>query len=226
MMITVSGFKLGTRAHIKAKEDKKDSTFMDNIPRTINRFKAQHKTIIYAILAAPLSIILHEVGHALAEISVGYAEVFITYHSWGGKQPIGITSVDRAWINTGEPAASFLIIIACILLIRFKGKTVFPRVLGMLAPVQFMGTLLFILSSIIGLNGSKVYDAARAAHNLGISVFTASIPGSIVLIVSWIFFIRSFDENVRIRETLRVIGGGILGFLLWFTFIGQIIFPD
>lgn len=189
------------------------------------RVRRYFKWAFFAAIAGPISIVLHEIGHMSTALFLGYSNLFITYHSWGGKAPMGITSVERAWINAGGPIASFLIVMACICALCYRRELIFPKVLGFLAPVQFMGCLLFVTSSLLGLSGSKVYDAARAADNLGIPVFLASLPGTIVLVASWAFFIHSIEKNHRVKEILSIVIGGILGFILWLTVIGPIILP-
>lgn len=177
-------------------------------------------------MAAPLSIILHEMGHAFTAFLVGYTDLYIAYHTWGGNAPMGITSIDRAWISAGGPIASFLMIIISYLLMRYRRFPDFSRILGLMASIQFMGALIFTLSYLLGVSASTVYDSARAASHLGVSIFIASIPGSAIIIATWVLFMSSIEAEKRIRALWSIITGAFFGFLIWLTIIGPIILPD
>ncbi len=180
----------------------------------------------YAVFAAPLSIVLHEMGHAFAAYLVGYTDLYIAYHTWGGNAPTSITSLDRAWMSAGGPIASFLIIVVCLIALRYKLYPDFSRALGLLASIQFMGALIYVVSSILGASASTVFDSARVAGHLGVSIFITSIPGSLIITATWIFIVRSFDKMNRFRAFLSIIIGGSFGFLLWLTLFGPILLPD
>jgi hypothetical protein len=68
-------------------------------------YKLNTKLLGYTILAAPIIVILHEMGHTLAALIVGYSNLYITFRSWGGVAPSSITNLDRAWICFGGPIA-------------------------------------------------------------------------------------------------------------------------
>ena len=179
-----------------------------------------------ALLAAPLSIILHEGGHALTAMSVGFSGVYITFHSWGGRAPLNIEPWGRAMVCAGGPIASFLIVVVCYLMVRLRHNWDFPRALGMMAPVQFTGALIYVLGSVLGINAPTVFDSARVAYHLGTSIFITSIPGSVVLLTAWVFFIRSMDADNRVVTVLSVILGGVIGFILWLTLLGPLVLPE
>ena len=198
----------------------------DRLTGFIHKVRLDPKIMKYSIFAAPLSIVLHEMGHAFAAYLVGYTDLYIAYHTWGGNAPTNITSLDRAWMSAGGPIASFFITIICYIALRYKRYPDFSRVLGLLASIQFMGALIYVVSSISGASASTVYDSARVADHLGVSIFIGSIPGSLIITSTWIFFIRSFDKMNRLRALLSIIIGGSFGFLLWLTIIGPILLPD
>lgn len=186
----------------------------------------EKKIIFLAFLAAPLSIILHEIGHALAALSIGYNHLYITYHSWGGNPPLSVSAIDRAWISAGGPIVSFLIALVCYFLIRLRFDSDLLQVLGMLAPIQFSGALLFVIGSILGISASTVYDTARVANYLGTNIFLTSIPGSLILPITWYFFIHLIEKKKRQSVVLSLIIGGVAGFSFWLLLFGPILLPD
>jgi len=188
-------------------------------------YRINVKILLSSILAAPLSVVLHELGHAVTAISVGYSNVYITYHSWGGKMPIDILSVERALISSGGPIFSFLIAVVCVLIVLVNSNLIFPKALGILASVQFTGALIYVIGSIFGLNVSTVFDSARVAQYLNTSIFITSLPGSLVFIFVWIFFTKSLNKENRLADLSSIIVGGIIGFFIWFFVIGPIILP-
>jgi hypothetical protein len=109
---------------------------------------------------------------------------------------------------------------------RYRRFPDFSRILGLMASIQFMGALSFTLCSLLGISASTVYDSARAASHLGVSVFIASIPGSATIITTWTLFIGSIEAEKRIRAFWSIIIGALFGFLIWLTVIGPIILPD
>lgn len=187
-------------------------------------FKLNTKLLGYSILAAPISVILHEMGHALAAFLIGYSNLYITFRSWGGVAPSGITSLDRAWTSFGGPIASFVIILVSYRLIRTRYQDFF-RSLGLMASIQFVGAFLFVIGSILGIRPSSVYDSARAANYLGESIFLFSIPGSLIIVSTWVLFIKSIDNMSRKRDVITMIIGGFFGFVIWFIFVGPLILP-
>ena len=188
------------------------------------RFKLNTKLLGYTILAAPISVVLHEMGHALAAFLIGYSNLYITFRSWGGVAPSGITGLDRAWTSFGGPIASFLIILFSYGLIRTRYPDFF-RSLGLMASIQFVGAFLYVIGSILGIEPSSVFDSARAANYLGESIFLFSIPGSLILVSTWVLFIKSIDNMSWKRDVLSMIIGGFFGFVIWFILVGPLILP-
>jgi len=181
---------------------------------------------LFAFLAAPLSIVLHEIGHALAALSVGYNHLQITYHSWRGSPPLNVSDVGRAWISSGGPVVSLLLALVCYFLIRLWYESDFILALGMIAPVQFTGALLYVVGSLLGVEASTVYDSARVASYLGTNLFLTSIPGALFLPSIWYFYIQLIDKNNRVNTVSSIVVGGALGFIFWLSLIGPVIFPD
>ena len=189
-------------------------------------FRLDRRLLWQAILAAPVSIVLHEMGHAFFAYCAGYSGLYITFHSWGGQSPIGVSSIDRAWICAGGPIASFIIVVVCVFFTYYRPGFGFSWVLGFLAPVQFMGALFYVLGAFLGAGVSTAFNSARVAYQLGLSVFVASVRGSFVLVGSWLFFIRSLGVDSRRGKVLSILVGGFIGFLLWLTLFGPLVLPD
>ena len=194
--------------------------------KLLQKLRLDAQIIWHIVLAAPLSIVLHEIGHAFTAFLVGYSRLYITYHSWGGTPPAVVTSLDRAWMCAGGPIASFLIVAVSYLFLRKMVYPNFSRILGLMASIQFTGALTYVLSSIIGVNASTVYDSARVAGHLNTSIFLTSTPGSIVIVSTWILFVGSIEKDYRGKYVWNVLIGALLGFLIWLTITGPILLPD
>jgi hypothetical protein len=94
-----------------------------------------------------------------------------------------------------------------------------------MASIQFVGAFLYVIGSILGIETSSVYDSARVAYYLGESAFLFSIPGSLILVSTWVIFIKSVDNMSWKRDVLSVIIGAFIGFVIWFILVGPLILP-
>jgi hypothetical protein len=95
-----------------------------------------------------------------------------------------------------------------------------------MASIQFTGALVYVLNSIIGVNASTVYDSARVAYHLNASIFLTSVPGSVVIVSTWILFVSSIEREHRRKYVWNIVIGAFLGFLIWLAMIGPILLPN
>lgn len=180
---------------------------------------------LFSALAGALSIVLHEIGHALMALVLGYSHVRITYHSVDRVAPIDIQPWEKALTSEAGPIASLIIIIICYTVLRLWKPNIFIQALGMLAAVQFLGGTVYVIGALFGANPPTDFDSARFAQYLNISIIIPSLIEAISLIGSWILFIRLIAPPQRIIAVLGVISGGTLGIIIWLFLIGPLLLP-
>jgi len=183
------------------------------------------KWTFFAALAGPLSIVLHEVGHALMALVLGYSDVRITFHSVDRIAPVDIQPWERALTSEAGPIASLIIILLCYVIILIRRHSIPAKALGLVASAQFVGGLIYIAGAVFGAAPYTDFDGARFAQYLNISIFFPALVESLLLIGSWIFFVRLIDSSERKLAVLGVVSGGALGIVIWLTLLGPLLLP-
>jgi len=179
----------------------------------------------FATLAGPLSIILHEVGHALMALALGYSNVRISFHSVDRIAPVDIQPWERALTSEAGPLASLIIILLCCVIILIRRHSIFAKALGLVASAQFIGGLIYIAGTVFGADPPTNFDGARFAQYLNISIFFPALVEALLLIGSLIFFIRLIDSSERKPAVLGIVSGGALGIVIWLTLLGPLLLP-
>jgi len=183
------------------------------------------KWALFTALAGPLSIVLHEVGHALMALALGYSNVRITFHSVDRIAPVDIQPWERALTSEAGPLASLIIILLCCVIILIRRQSILAKALGLVASAQFVGGLIYVAGAAFGADPPTDFDGARFAQYLNISIFFPALVESLLLIGSWIFFIRLIDSSERKPAVLGVVSGGALGIFIWLTLLGPLLLP-
>jgi len=183
------------------------------------------KWAFFAALAGPLSIVLHEIGHAIMALAVGYSNIRIRYHSVDRIAPVDIQPWERALTCEAGPIASLVIVLLCCLIIQKRRHSKFAKALGMVAAIQFTGGLIYVVSLVFGAVPPTNFDGARFAQYLNISIFFPAFIESLLLIGSWMFIIGFINSSERKMAVLGVISGGALGIVIWLTILGPFLLP-
>jgi len=183
------------------------------------------KWAFFAALAGPLSIVLHEIGHAIMALAVGYSNIRIRYHSVDRIAPVDIQPWERALTSEAGPIASLVIVLLCCLIIQNRRHSIFAKAMGMVAAVQFTGGLIYVVSAVFGAVPPTNFDGARFAQYLNIPIFFPALVESLLLICSWIYIIGFINSSERKMAVLGVISGGALGIVIWLTILGPFLLP-
>jgi len=183
------------------------------------------KWSFFAALAGPVSIVLHEVGHALMALILDYSNVRITYHHVDRIAPENIQPWERALTSEAGPIASLVIILLCFAIVLIRKHSVFAKALGMIAAIQYMGGLIYFIGAVFGAAPPTDFDSARFAQYLNISIFFPSLVEVLILVGTWILFIKLINRVERIQAVIGIIIGGTFGILIWLTLLGPLLLP-
>ncbi|UCC16979.1 MAG: hypothetical protein JSU58_00030, partial [Dehalococcoidales bacterium] len=183
------------------------------------------KWAFFAALAGPLSIFLHEVGHALMAVALGYTNVRITYHSVDRIAPENIQSWEKALTSEAGPIASLVIILLCFAIVLIRKHSIFAKALAMITAVQFVGGLIYFVGAMFGAGPPTDFDGARFAQYLDISIFFPSFFEALILVGTWLVFIRLISRTERVQAVIGTITGGVSGIIVWLTLLGPALLP-
>ena len=183
-----------------------------------------------SVIAVPLGILLHELGHLLVYLVFGFQGAALHYSS-------ATYSVERAFwqqMNRGNVvvAASltplwkvgvatlagllvtYVVTLVCCVVAR-KSPHPFVIALGVFAPVRFLS----------GLSSRTGTDEAHLAVITGIPVLLLTFAGLLFLVLAWIWLVRSIPKDQRIISLGSLILGLALGIVIYFWGLGPRLLP-
>lgn len=194
-----------------------------------------------AVIAVPLGVLLHELGHFLAYWAFGFQGVALHYSSsthtvertfwqlvYRGDFPAA-ASVLPLW-KAGVGTASGILItclvtfVCCVLAAR-KNPHPLAIALGIFAPVRFLSGLPIILAALANKSVRASTDEVHLALLTGIPVRLPVIAGLLVLAGAWIWMARRIPKDHKWISLGSLISGLALGIFVYFWVIGPRLLP-
>lgn len=193
-----------------------------------------------SVIAVPLGVLLHELGHFLAYWAFGFQGVALHYSSathsvertfW---QLVYRGNIDAAasllppWKVGLATAAGILftcaVTFACVFAAR---KSPHPLViaLGVFAPVRFLSGLPTIPVVLSGKPVRAGTDEAHLAALTGIPVLLLIVAGLLILLLAWIWLIRRIPKDHRWLSLGSLVAGLAIGIFVYFSLIGPRLLP-
>lgn len=183
-----------------------------------------------SVIAVPLGVLLHELGHLLVYRVFGFQGIGLHYSS-------ATYSVERVFwqqVYRGNLAAAasltplwkvgvatvagllitYLVTLVCCVVAR-KSPHPFVIALGVFAPVRF-------LSGVASTRGS---DEAHLAVITGIPALLLTLVGLLFLVLAWIWLVRSIPKDQRLVSLGSLLPGVALGVVIYFWGIGPWLLP-
>ena len=194
-----------------------------------------------AIMAIPLAVLLHELGHFLAYWAFGFQGVALHYSSsthavetrfW---QLIYSGNVERAaallplWkagvATTAGILFTYLVTIGCCVFAAKKSPHPVVIALGIFAPVRFLSGIPTIVAALSGQRVSAGTDEAHLAALTGIPVLLLNVTGLLVLVLAWIWLLRRIPKDHKWISVASLVSGLALGIFLYFSVVGPRLLP-
>ncbi len=194
-------------------------------------------------VAAPLSIVLHELGHFAAYAAFGFPDPVLRYASvsWAGSgewttlfragDMAAAAALAEPWkVAVGAaagPVVSYLTAIVCVLAVRRSGPGPLSLVLGLglSAPGQGLGALMVLVINLFGGGFIGSQDEAWVASIAGISSSLTALPGVACLVLAPWFLVTAIPRGRRLRVVVPVAGGMVLGLFGWLGWLGPLLLP-
>jgi hypothetical protein len=194
-----------------------------------------------SVIAVPLGVLLHELGHFLAYRAFGFQDVALHYSS-------STHSVERTlWqlVFRGDFAAAAALLplwkvalgtaagilatcavtfVCCVLAAR-KNPHPLAIALGIFAPVRFLSGLPTIVMKLLLKPISVGTDEAHLAALTGIPLMVLSVAGLLVLVLAWNWLIRRIPRDHRWISLASMVSGLALGISLYFWVLGPRLLP-
>ena len=194
-----------------------------------------------AVVAVPLGVLLHELGHFLAYTAFGFQGVALHYASsthsvertlwqlvFSGKVEAAAALLPLWKVGlatTGGIVSTYLVTIACCIFAARKGPHPLVIALGVFAPVRFLSGLPAIVAIATGKRASTGTDEAHLAALTGIPLLLLNVMGLLVLVFAWIWLVRRIPKDHRWVSYGSLVSGLALGIFLYFFVLGPRLLP-
>ncbi|MDE2863481.1 MAG: hypothetical protein OXR05_00120 [Gemmatimonadota bacterium] len=195
------------------------------------------------VVAVPLAIVLHELGHFGAFVAFGLPDPVLRYASvswahsgeWVALFRAGDMAAAAALAEPWKmavtmaagPAVSYLTAIVCVFAVRRFGPGPLSLVLGLglSAPGQGLGALMVLAINLFGGGFIGSQDEAWVASIAGISSSLTALPGVVCVVLAPWFLVTAIPRGRRVRVVVPVAGGMVLGLFGWLGWLGPLLLP-
>jgi hypothetical protein len=188
----------------------------------------------FAALAAPLGLVLHELGHYLTyrafgftdvalhstSVSLGRGEIFWQFiraddfAAAANVYPLGQVALAAAM---GPLVSAFLTVMCC--LIASRKPHPFVVSLGLFSPLQFVGGLIYLPASFFRKLERASFDELNVARLLGIPVEIFILLGAFLLVGGTFWLLRCIPKGNRLFAVSAIIAGVIVGLGVYLTLL-------
>lgn len=180
---------------------------------------------LWAAFIAPLSIVLHELGHFTVYTLSGYpahlGPASVSLLPGTPAPPFVIAALGQA----AGPAVTVLLTLLATIMIRRRGPQAAWVALALTAPLRmivifvFLGVRLY-LAVIGGTPGEPNFDEFNLANTLGLPVVPFLMPFAAFFLFVWVMTLRAIPRGRCWLSLVAAIAGAALGAGLWATLIG------
>lgn len=193
-----------------------------------------------AIVAVPLGVLLHELGHFLAYLAFGFEGVALHYTSathalertfwqqvYRGDVAAAASMIPLWKVGIATAAGIFVTCVVTFVCCVWARKSHHPLAiaLGIFAPVRFVAGVSTIPALLSGRSVRAGSDEAHLAALTGIPLIVLIFAGLVFLALAWIWLIRSIPKDHRFVSLGSLVAGLILGVVLYFSVIGRLLLP-
>lgn len=194
-----------------------------------------------AVVAVPLGVLLHELGHFLAYWAFGFKGVALHYSSathtvertfwqlvYSGKVGAAASLLPLWKVGLATTAGivfTYLVTIACCIFAARKSPHPLVIALGVFAPVRFLSGLPTIFAALSGKRITAGTDEAHLAALTGIPLLLLNVTGLLVMVLAWVWLVRRIPKEHRWVSFGSLLSGLALGIFLYFFLLGPRLLP-
>ena len=182
-----------------------------------------------AALAAPLAIVLHELGHFVFAKGFGFPDVSFHFSSVNdGAEDAGYPLWQQGIKGLAGPAVTIALVVGFTVAARRYGPgplTVAPAFAAGVRAVILGGAYLLVRV----LHPERVsqgnFDELNAARRLGLPTDLVMAVSVLAVVAAWIYLVRLLPKTIRWKALGATAAGTIVGVVLWVSIIGPVVLP-
>jgi hypothetical protein len=194
-----------------------------------------------AVVAVPLGVLLHELGHFVAYWVFGFQGVALHFSSsthtvektlWqliyrgdfaAAASLLPLWKVGLA--TTAGIVVTYVVTIACCVFAARKIPHPLVIALGIFAPVRFLSGIPTIAMVLAGKTVNAGTDEAHLAVLTGIPLLLLNVAGLLVMLLAWIWMVRRIPKDHKWVSLVSLVVGLALGIFLYFELLGPRLLP-
>ena len=185
------------------------------------------KWVVAGVISVPVTIVFHELAHALMGVLLGHPNVQLHFASVSSDAKlVGAPLWQQGLVAGAGPFASALIVLVCWL--RARQKEVGPTVtaVALFAPFKYLIGIAFLFSILRGQDVSGAnFDEHTFATILGIPTVLVVLIGLSVFASTWYWFLKQIPPNFKLKVFLGLLIGFAVGLGLYMGIVGPMILP-
>lgn len=196
---------------------------------THSHWKSTHyvRWMVAAMVAVPLTILLHELAHALTGLALGHPDVVLHFASVSsGAEKAGAPLWELGLVAGAGPLVSAGMVFVCWRMVLNGSPEPFWVSVALFAPVKFLIGVAYIVALFTDRDVSgATFDEHTFATAFGLSPLMFVAAGLLVLGSSWYWFIARIPSASRWWSFASMLLGFVLGAGLYLGFLGPWILP-
>jgi hypothetical protein len=186
--------------------------------------------VAWCVLLAPITIVLHELGHYAAALWAGSPNPVLHY-SWTapGNMPAKRACTDGV-IGLAGPAVTIILALFACAWILARGPARWAFALAVCAVSRFVVAVPYTLINIVvrligGHLSAPAFDEHKAGTALGLSGDALLASTVVVLIGVLVFVGRKLPHGERSVAWTGLVSGTVLGWACWMLLVGPALLP-
>ncbi len=193
------------------------------------------------VVAAPVAVLSHELGHFLTFWALGLPGATLHYSSasWRDSDAFYrfVLSGDIAaaaelappWqaaagLGMGLAATYAVVLAACLLCVKWRAHPAIVAI-GYLSNIRIVAPVSIILLAAFGASVSSGCDECLLSLMTGVPLGVLTLLGIISLVASWWWLARYFPRGRRWTAVLSMCAGMLLGLVVYQSLLGPLLLP-
>ena len=193
----------------------------------ISRYPSWIYWVLFAALAGPIGIILHELGHFLVAHAFGFPDVVLHFGSVSdGAAETGAPQWQQGLQAGAGPLVTLVLLgICCGATVRFGAQ---PWIVGPGFAVGIRSALVglaYLSARLRGTYRTADIDELNFARSLDLSMDAVMATSTALVLVCWILLASSISSGGRLKSLMAPAAGTAVGIILYVNWLGPWVLP-